>query len=84
MIERQRERERDREIVSTCDGMVGKGLHISQVVVWTVLLQPLADVLLGPQHHGLGQTGQRGTGVVHSEGLAWTQLKCTGKITTNS
>ena len=60
---------------STCDGVVGEGLDVGQVVVGTVLLQPLAHVLLGPQHHGLGEAGQRGAGVVHGEGLAWTQLE---------
>ena len=62
-------------IGSTCDGVVGEGLDVGQVVVGTVLLQPLAHILLGPQHHGLGQAGKRGAGVVHCEGLARTQLE---------
>lgn len=55
--------------------MMGEGLYVGQVVVRTVFLKPLADVLLSPQHHRFGQTGQRRTGVIHSEGFAWTQLK---------
>lgn len=51
-----------------------KRLYVCQVVVGTVFLEPFADVLLCPQHHWLGQGGQRGTGVVNSEGLTWTQL----------
>jgi len=61
----------------TCDGVVGEGLDVGQVVVRTVLLEPLAHVLLRPQNHGLGQAGQRRAGVVHGEGLARTQLKHT-------
>lgn len=58
--------------------MVGEGLDVGQVVVRTVFLEPLADVLLGPQHHGFGQAGQGRAGVVHGEGFARTQLKTTG------
>lgn len=61
----------------TCDGVMGEGLYIGQVVVRTVFLKPLADVLLSPKHHRFGQTGQSRTGVIHSEGFAWTQLKHT-------
>lgn len=61
----------------TCDGVMREGLYVGQVVVRTVFLKPLADVLLSPQHHGFGQAGQRWTGVVHSEGFTWTQLKHT-------
>lgn len=64
-------------VYSTCDGMMGEGLYIGQVVVRTMFLKPLADVLLGPQHHRFGQTGQSRTGVIHSEGFARTQLKHT-------
>lgn len=62
---------------STCDGVMGEGLYIGQVVVRTVFLKPLADVLLSPQHHRLGQTGQSRTGVIHCKGFSWTQLKHT-------
>lgn len=54
---------------------MGEGLYIGQVVVRTVLLKPLADVLLGPQHHWFGQTGQSRTSVVDCQGFPWTQLK---------
>lgn len=43
----------------------------------TVFLKPLADVLLSPQHHGFGQTGQRRAGVIHGEGFSRTQLEDT-------
>lgn len=62
---------------STCDGVMGEGLYIGQVVVRTVFLKPLADVLLSPQHHRFGQTGQSRAGVIHSEGFSRTQLKHT-------
>lgn len=45
--------------------MVGEGLHVGQVVVRTVFLQPLADVLLRPQHHGPDQAGLSGAGVIY-------------------
>lgn len=54
---------------------MGKGLYIGQVVVRTVFLKPLADILLGPQHHWFGQTGQSRTGVVYRQGFTRTQLK---------
>lgn len=59
----------------TCDGVMGEGLDVRQVVVGTVFLKPLAHVLLSPQHHGFGQTGQSGTCVVNGEGFSWTQLE---------
>lgn len=62
-------------VYSTCDGMMGEGLYICQVVVRTVFLKPLADILLSPQHHRFGQAGQSRTGVIHSEGFTRTQLK---------
>lgn len=58
---------------------MGEGLYIGQVVVRTVFLKPLADILLGPQHHRFGQTGQSGTGVVYRQGFTRTQLKHTQK-----
>lgn len=45
--------------------MVGEGLHVGQVVVRTVLLQPFADVLLRPEHDGPDQAGLRGAGVIY-------------------
>lgn len=59
----------------TCDGMVGESFYIGQVVVRTVLLQPLADILLSPQNHWFGQTGQCRAGVVDGEGFTRMQLK---------
>lgn len=59
----------------TRDGVMGEGLDVGQVVVRTVFFKPLAHVLLSPQHHRFGQTGQSGTGVVNGEGFAWTQLE---------
>lgn len=50
----------------TGDGMLGEGLHVDEVVVGTVLLEPLADILLTPQDHGPGQAAQRGACVVHA------------------
>lgn len=49
----------------TCDGVLGEGLHVGQVVVWTVFLQPFADVLLGPQDDGADQAGLRWARVVY-------------------
>lgn len=54
---------------------MGEGLDVGQVVVRTVFLKPLAHVLLSPQHHRFGQTGQSGTGVVNGEGFSRTQLQ---------
>lgn len=62
-------------VYDTCDGVMGEGLYIGQVVVRTVFLKPLADILLSPQHHRFGQTGQSRTGVIHREGFSRTQLK---------
>lgn len=59
-------------LYSTCDRVMGEGFYIGQVVVRTVFLKPLADVLLSPQHHRFGETGQRRTGVIHSEGFTWS------------
>lgn len=42
----------------TCDGVLGEGLHVDEVVVGTVLLEPLADVLLTPQNHRPRQATQ--------------------------
>lgn len=35
----------------TSDGMLGEGLDIDEVVVRTMLLEPLANILLAPQDH---------------------------------
>lgn len=48
----------------TSDGVLREGLHIDEVVVGTVFLEPLADVLLTPQDHGPRQATQRRTRVV--------------------
>lgn len=69
---------------STCDGVMGEGLDVGQVVVGTVFFKPLAHVLLSPQHHGFGQTGQSGTCVVNGEGFSWTQLENNGGTNTSS
>ena len=50
----------------TGDGVLGEGLHVDEVVVGTVLLEPLADVLLTPQDHGPRQATQGGTCVVQA------------------
>lgn len=50
----------------TCDGVVGEGLHVGQVVVRAVFLQPLTHILLRPQHHGPDQAGLSGAGVIYS------------------
>lgn len=62
-------------VCCTCDSVMGEGLYVGQVVVRTVFLQPLADILLSPQHHRFGQTGQRRTGVIDGEGFTRMQLK---------
>lgn len=71
-------------VCSTCDGVMGEGLNVGQVVVRTVFFKPLAHVLLSPQHHRFGQTGQSGTGVVNSEGFSWTQLEHKRRTNTSS
>lgn len=48
----------------TCDGVVGERLHVGQVVVRTVFLQPSANILLGPEHDGADQAGLRRAGVI--------------------
>lgn len=50
----------------TGDGVLGEGLHVDEVVVGTVLLEPLADILLTPQDHRPRQATQGGTGVVEA------------------
>lgn len=50
----------------TCDGVLGEGLHIDEVVVGTVLLEPLAHVLLTPQDHRPRQAAQGGACVVQA------------------
>lgn len=42
----------------TSDGVLGEGLHVDEVVVRTVLLEPFADILLRPQDHGPGEAAQ--------------------------
>ena len=37
--------------------MLREDLHVGQVVVWTMFLQPFADVLLRPQNHRPDQAG---------------------------
>lgn len=39
----------------TCDVVLFEGVAVDLVLIGTVLLQPFAHVLLGPQGHGLGQ-----------------------------
>lgn len=59
----------------TCDGVVGECLNIDEIVVWAVLLQPFAHILLGPQHHWLDQAAQRGAGVVDAIVVTATDLR---------
>lgn len=46
--------------------MLGEGLHVDEVVVGTVLLEPLAHVLLTPQDHRPCQAAQGGACVVQA------------------
>lgn len=50
----------------TGDGVLGEGLHVDEVVVGTVLLEPLADILLAPQDHGPRQATQGGTCMIQA------------------
>lgn len=59
----------------TCDGVVGECLNVDEIVVWAVLLQPFAHILLGPQHHWLDQAAQRGAGVVDAIVVTATDLR---------
>lgn len=49
-----------------CDGVLGESLHVAQVVVRTVLLQPFTNILLRPEHNGPDQAGLCGAGVIYS------------------
>lgn len=62
----------------TCDGVVGERLDVDEIVVWAVLLQPFAHILLGPQHHWLDQAAQRGAGVVDAIVVTATDLRGVG------
>lgn len=55
--------------------MVRESLHVDQVVVRAVLLQPSAHILLRPEHHRLGKAAQRGAGVVNAIMIAATALQ---------
>lgn len=58
--------------------MVGERLDVDEIVVWAVLLQPFAHILLGPQHHWLDQAAQRGAGVVDAIVVTATDLRGVG------
>lgn len=58
----------------TCDCVVREGLHVDEIVVRTVFLQPLAHVLLGPKHHGLGEAAEGWAGVVDAVVIAPSSL----------
>ena len=63
----------------TGDGVLGEGLHVDEVVVGTVLLEPLADVLLAPQDHRPRQAPQRWTRVVQAAAVGgWPALQGEG------
>lgn len=55
--------------------MVGERLDVDEIVVWAVLLQPFAHILLAPQHHWLGKAAQRWAGVVDAIVIAATALQ---------
>lgn len=55
--------------------MVGERLDVDEIVVWAVLLQPFAHILLRPQHHWLDQAAQRGAGVVDAIVVTATDLR---------
>lgn len=58
--------------------MFGERLDVDEIVVWAVLLQPFAHILLGPQHHWLDQAAQRGAGVVDAIVVTATDLRGVG------
>lgn len=49
---------------STCNGMLGECLHVGQVVVRTVFLQPFTDILLRPEYDRADQAGLRRARVI--------------------
>lgn len=51
---------------NTSDGMLGESLDVDEVVVRTMLLEPLANVLLAPQDHRPCQATQRRTCMVQA------------------
>lgn len=57
---------------------MGERFDIDEIVVWAVLLQPFAHILLGPQHHWLDQAAQRGAGVVDAIVVTATDLRGVG------
>lgn len=63
----------------TCDGVVGEGFHVAQVVVRAVLLQPFANVLLRPQHDGPDQAGLGGAGVIDAVAVTGAALHPPGR-----
>lgn len=58
----------------TCDGMVGEGLDIGEIVVWAMLLQPLAHVLLGPKDDRFCEAAEGRTGMIYSVLIAGSYL----------
>lgn len=63
----------------TCDGVVGERLHVGQVVVWTVFLQPFANILLRPEHDGADQAGLRRACVIYPVTVTGTILQPDGQ-----
>lgn len=61
-------------VYRTCDGVVGERLDVDEIIMRAVLLQPFAHILLGPEHHWLGQAAQRGAGVVDAIVVTGTAL----------
>jgi len=58
--------------------VVGERLDVDEIVMRAVLLQPFAHILLGPEHHRLGQAAQRGAGVVDAIVVAGPALRGAG------
>lgn len=61
-------------VYRTCDGMVGERLDVDEIIMRAVFLQPFAHILLGPEHHWLGQAAQCGAGVVDAIVVTGTAL----------
>lgn len=59
----------------TCNGVLGEGLHVGQVIVRTVFLQPFTDILLRPENDGTDQAGLRWACVIYPIIVTGTVLK---------
>lgn len=63
----------------TCNGVLGEGLHVGQVIVRTVFLQPFTDILLRPENNRTDQAGLRRACVIYPIIVTGTVLEETNE-----